>query len=175
MTFKNLFFAALFAASAVAAPHPADAGAGPIAKRFEPGTCTFHIYESVENATLNPKRSLKVEFWDNQGNLKEPGHKDDEGKWVGRVGREPFYTFDDDVTEDAHALPITPDGFDAPITFSIIGGGEHKGPETRIEGWSFSYKGQKWDTNTQTPEHHSTAQDQPVRLHALSSTVAWQY
>lgn len=91
MTLANLFFAALFAASAIAVFQPADAGAdSQIAKRFEPGTCTFHLFESRMNAKINLEHSIKVEFWENKDNTD------------GKKGQKPFYTFplQDGIAQD---------------------------------------------------------------------------
>lgn len=71
------------------------------------------------------------------------------------------------------SLKIQPDGFYETMLLSIIEMNEKDlGASKRLDGWSFSYNGQEWNTNTKTPENHSTAQEQPVRPHPIPSMVA---
>lgn len=123
MSLKTSFCAALFAALAVATRKDG--------KPFAPGWCTFHLEEDAvvgRPPTEQQEHNVKLQFFDAD---KELFHTEGPTDWRGNL----------------ESIHIFPEGFPAPIKLK----GLTEGSPGYIQGFSFEYDRQSWNTNQEPP------------------------
>lgn len=127
MALRTTLLAALFAATALAAPSDTTA-TSQVTKRFASGWCTFHLHE--DRSFSKPIKDHKIEVTLYDANEEVIDH----------LPQEEILQYHDGV------YPWMPQGFDTPLEFGVIDQ-KMDTPQSALEGFRFQYGNDRWESS----------------------------